>query len=351
MKMIAIISTVIYLLIAMFSPGINMAADKVKQRKPKSPQGIPVAPPAPPAPAPSPLPELDDNDPNTQKNDANSSLKAYSFGYNTYNVLVPLDIEDYKYLFHNMPTGFLFANINPYKIRSMTVKDLKSGSFGDFDSYNVLKFQNIVGMEQIASEITSMDMFGVEENKNKIIDSLLRCQEMYKNEYDKYLSNRYRFNAFSGETNSKYFKIDKKYIVGYGYPYSYDFDKKILSMKFFNPESTYNSPFSWEKQYINKYDKKYNWNRKIVEFPETLKISLNVDDAKKIFQGDAEIITETIYDVSMSRGFIGSSGTITSLIQDMNIRRIIRKFYRGDINNSDSLVVIEIKSSRAKPMN
>ena len=349
----------IYIAIACFllnflSPEIILAAGKDKTKQSQPSQHAPP-PPAPPAEPPTPLPLIDNNDPYLKNIDANAKLQHYGFRDFDYYFIVPDNINGYKYLFKNMPAGFVFVNINPDKLRSLSVKNIKSGSLGQFEKYDMLRFENIIGMEQLSIDIKNMDMFGVEEKKGQIIDKLLYCQNKYREEYNEYLKIRYRFNAIGKNTDTKeyykYFQINKKFIVGYGYPYSYDFDNKVLSFDTFNPKSRHlaeKDMNSWEYQYIIKYNSKYR-NRK--EFPIKQKISLGVEDAKKIFQGDSNIFAETIFDVSLSNGLIGYHVLHNAEIQNMNMNRIIKKFYRDKPGNDNSMVVIEIRSTNINPLN
>lgn len=302
----------------------------------------------------------------------NSKIVIYSFGYNTYSIILPGNINNYKYLSHFPLTAFLFCTkFDESKIKDLSVKQLLSGSLGStYDSFRVLDLSKLKGFEETAAQISNLDEFGIAGKKQVILTKLLETFKNYREEYEKYLQNSYTFRNYQVKdeygrnvwklsddyaTKSK-FKIKGKDVYIY-MPTTYwtklsrnkyDFDKNVITLSTFEPRTLYNS--GWEKAALDYFYiqcRKFGY-KEHKKFPETLKVNVSIEDAKKLFGDNNDVFCETLFTVKLNEGFVGyRSGTFTYQANAMEIIEVTKNFYKNV--EKSKIFTIEIDSSKDFP--
>ena len=211
----------------------------------------------------------------------NAKLVNYTLGKfeHNYYLIIPDNISDYETLGHYPFTAFmLLRHYDKEKISNLTVKELKTGSLGSPISccagneyFDILKFGKIKGFERVAEDLETLDEFGITERKNEILSTLLECFTKYKEDYERYLhgmSGCYRFRKgkfglFAENPLKEYNDTVKSNERKNPFSFyeriditDYDFDKKQISVKLFEPYSKISSN-GWEYHYIRKFKNKY----------------------------------------------------------------------------------------------
>ncbi len=281
-------------------------------------------------------------------------------------IIIPKNTEGYNYIFKYPFTSFAFLNtFNEDKIMKLTVKDFKRGSLDDINYYNTLSYNKIVGFEDMADKMQNMDEFEIQSMKKEIIGKLLDCYKKHRIEYNKFLKGingtyTIRIGQFGQRKavddypKSLHNTVKTAYISGYYVDIrrdSYNFDKKILSITTLAPHSCYQGS-GWEERYGDKFFSKYSALSKTnrnAKFPKHIKVNLGIDDAKTIFGGNDKTYVGSILEIKLRDGYFGKFGW-GAAVQDFDIKRIRKLFYRENQQWNNPTLIIDVESSRRDPL-
>lgn len=274
--------------------------------------------------------------------DTNADMLQIRSG-NTYGlefIIIPNDTSQYKYLFKYPVTAFtLLYQHNTSTLTRISSRNLKFGNIGS----DILLLNKIAGCEDLADEVIGKDEFDIEARKPKIVSRLQGCLLKLKEEYMQYLNGvngtykfiagdyKYRYGTPSGYSNTvRVSKPDD--ICNTISKDSYDLDKRILTIR-----PIYTTRVWWGRLIKDNYDKKYK-----KDYP-SMKVALNLEDAKKIFSGEGRTCTVTILEVKTKYGTLTGRGTggATDYLQNIEILNMKTLFYRYKSIDGNHLPIID----------
>lgn len=294
----------------------------------------------------------------------NAKLVRYAVGYNTYWLLIPDNIVEYKYLAKYPFTAFLFINwFNETKIDQLSVTTLMKGSLvpsGDF--YYILAFDKIEGFRDTAEKIKNLDEFGMSDKKIEVITKLKECYRNYLEEYNKYLK------GVNGHYVFKNGKFSNSRTIMSEYPHGlytavttdkinqaastvsrsdYNFDSKTITLELLGPiaNSGMEDEGMWERQYRSKFYENHKTN-----LPENITVPMSIDDAKKLFGNEDKAFCVSYLAVKPRFGFFGYVGTITQRVMNFDVLKIGKKCFRKDTGWESPVLMFEITSTPGKPL-
>ena len=324
----------------------------------------------------------------TAKADTNTRMVNYVLGTldHNYFLLMPHNLSTYEYLNHYPFSAFMFLRFyDREKITNLTVKELKSGSLGGYDSccagieyFDVLKFDKIKGFGPLAKELDTLDEFGIAEKKDSLISALLKCFTHYEGDLQKYLQGENGVHVFRKgefgffvETQLKEYNGNVR-INERRSPFDcyeeiniseYDFDKKRIKIDTLSPYSKRGAG-GWEYHYVKRFkekyrDMKYRDNTRLYhrDFPLEIDAPMGIDDAKKLFGDKDSAYAETLLTVVPGRGYFGYAGAhFFVMTSEFKIVRITKNFYKKK-NWSDKelkfkgppIVTVELPSNEEHP--
>lgn len=289
-----------------------------------------------------------------------------------YKLIIPNNFkEQFPFLSHYPLTAFLFVNkFNERSISQIKVETLKKGSLGVFyDDYDVYKFDKIKGFESMAEELKTLDEFAIETKRIEIITKLQNCYANYKKDYIKFLTGqngtyRFKMGMFMLRSNENTVMNNALGVEGpimycpsvtfaEIYKKDYSFDNKVLKIDTFVPRGIYQGN-GWEYFYTAKFRQFCQGStprRQDCQFPESFSIPVSIDNAKKIFGPPGKTYCETVFEVIPRNGFMGyNGGSYIDLIQNFDIKKIIKYFYNESTGMVEPALIIEIESTKNKPL-
>lgn len=295
----------------------------------------------------------------------NAKLVKYIVGYNTYWLLLPDNIDEYKYLGKYPFTAFLFVNwFNETKLDQIPVKTLMQGSLapgGDF--YYILAFGKIEGFQDTADRIKNLDEFEMSSKKNEVIAKLKECYRNYLEDYKKYLRGNNGYYVFK---NGKYPRDTTTELTEYphgtwtsvrmagiDYQWStvsrddYSFDKQAITLELLGPIA--NSGMEESGMWESEYERRFYQNHQN-GLPKKITVPMVMDDAKKLFGSEKEAFCQSLLAVQPKFGFFGNSGTITQMVTNFGILKIGKTCFRKDTGFESPVLMFEIGSTPAKPL-
>lgn len=292
---------------------------------------------------------------------SNAKLMSYSV-YSWYMLLIPDNIAEYKYMGKYPLTSILFVTqFNEAKLDQITVPTLMKGSlrYGSEDYY-IYAFDKIEGFQDTADKIKNLDEFAMASKKDEVISKLKECYRKHLEDYNKYLRG---INGYYVFENGKYtYAADSQITMLPEYPNGYlnrrnsmqgvvnpwstvrrndyDFDKKAITLDLLGPiaGSGMEESGMWESQYERRFYKNHNNN-----LPKRITVPMSMDDAKKLFGAEQEVLCKSLLAVRPKFGF-------NDRVMNFDILKIGKACFRKDTGFESPVLMFEITSTPAKPL-
>lgn len=292
-------------------------------------------------------------------NKIDAKLVEYTVKYRKFWLLIREDMSNYKRLQNSPLTAALFVMwFNRSSINQISVKSLMSGHLGDSDKLgdklvDLLVFENIVGLESLADSMKMFDEFEMTSRKAEIVSRIARCYDEYYAEYrDFFIENDGYFVFENFNTNSRMKSYD--YDIGKHIQKlcsikrdDYNFDTKTLRLPLLGPGgngSPNNAIEIWEDCYRKIYYGKYK-----KELPYEISVPLALDDAKKLFGEQSEVVCRHNVVVKIKPGLAGETSFYDSMTTSFEIMKIGIACY-SDANAEEPNLRFEITPTASMPL-